>query len=33
VIRAWRHSQNTVYLIYPANLRVPPDRFGHWLSP
>lgn len=27
---AWRHSQRTVYLIYPETARVPRDRFGHW---
>jgi len=25
-------SRNTVYLIYPANARIPTDRFGHWDS-
>jgi len=30
VRRAWATSHNTVYLIYPENLTVPPDHFGHW---
>jgi hypothetical protein len=30
VIRAWATSHNTVYLVYPENWPVPPDRFGHW---
>jgi hypothetical protein len=30
VMRAWATSHNTVYLVYPANWPVPPDRFGHW---
>ena len=29
-LRAWAHSQRTVYLIYPQTLKPPPDRFGHW---
>ncbi len=32
LIRAWRHSENTVYLVYPENHTTPPDRFGHWLD-
>jgi len=32
LVRAWRHSENTVYLIYPQNHSMPPDRFGHWLQ-
>jgi hypothetical protein len=30
--RAWAASKNTVYLVYPENLRVPKDHFGHWFS-
>ncbi len=33
VRRAWATSHNTVYLVYPENLEVPPDRLGHWFSP
>jgi hypothetical protein len=32
LIKAWRHSENTVYLIYPENQSTPPDQFGHWLQ-
>ncbi len=32
LINAWAYSKNTVYLIYPENAVVPPDRFGHWPS-
>lgn len=32
LIRAWRHSQNTVYLIYPEHHAIPTDPFGHWLA-
>ena len=32
VIKAWRESRNTVYLVYPAGAKLPPDRFGHWDS-
>ena len=32
VISAWAYSRNTVYLVYPENHEVPPDRFGHWAS-
>jgi hypothetical protein len=32
VLRAWATSHNTVYLVYPENSKLPPDRFGHWLS-
>jgi hypothetical protein len=32
LVRAWRHSQNTVYLIYPEHHVTPPDPFGHWLA-
>jgi hypothetical protein len=30
VIRAWATSHNTVYLVYPENIKPPRDRFGHW---
>ncbi len=30
VIRAWATSHNTVYLVYPENVKKPRDRFGHW---
>lgn len=30
VIRAWATSHNTVYLVFPENTPLPPDRFGHW---
>jgi hypothetical protein len=33
VRRAWATSRNTVYLVYPENLQVPPDRLGHWFTP
>jgi len=33
VCRAWATSHNTVYLVYPEKLEVPPDRLGHWFSP
>lgn len=32
VRRAWATSHNTVYLIYPENLKVPSDHFGHWFT-
>lgn len=32
VIKAWRESHNTVYLIYPETAQIPPDPFGHWDS-
>jgi len=32
LIAAWAYSHNTVYLIYPSNVRIPTDRFGHWDS-
>ena len=31
--RAWADSLNTVYLVYPEDWKVPPDRFGHWFTP
>ena len=30
LIKAWARSENTVYLIYPEDWKVPEDRFGHW---
>lgn len=30
VERAWAASHNTVYLIYPASAKIPPNRWGHW---
>jgi hypothetical protein len=30
--RAWAHSRNTVYLIYPGDHQIPDDRFGHWVT-
>ncbi len=30
VIKAWRASKNTVYLVYPEGAKIPADRFGHW---
>jgi hypothetical protein len=30
LVRAWAHSRNTVYLIYPEGTKSPKDRFGHW---
>jgi hypothetical protein len=30
VLRAWKTSHNTVYLVYPENVKLPTDRFGHW---
>ena len=30
--KAWAESENTVYLVYPRDWKVPTDRFGHWLS-
>ena len=29
-VRAWKHSQNTVYLIYPEGAKRPTDPYGHW---
>ncbi|HEV2472557.1 MAG TPA: peptidase C39 family protein [Chthonomonadales bacterium] len=28
--RAWAHSRQTVYLVYPESAKPPVDRFGHW---
>jgi hypothetical protein len=33
VVKAWAASENTVYLIYPENFRVPINQFGHWFEP
>ncbi len=30
VINAWKHSRNTVYLVYPENAAIPRDHHGHW---
>ena len=30
LLQAWAVSQNTVYLVYPATLKPPANRFGHW---
>jgi hypothetical protein len=30
LIEAWKHSHNTVYLVYAEGTRLPKDRFGHW---
>ena len=32
LIHAWAYSRNAAYLIYPENVTVPGDRFGHWHS-
>lgn len=32
VINAWKKSNNTVYLIYPENAKIPFDQFRHWDS-
>lgn len=32
LIDAWAYSKNTVYLVYPSNLPLPKDEFGHWES-
>jgi hypothetical protein len=32
VRRAWATSHNTVYLVYPENIKPPVDRFCHWVS-
>ncbi len=32
VERAWWKSHNTVYLIYPENVPIPPNPRGHWES-
>jgi uncharacterized protein YvpB len=30
VIKAWKKSNNTVYLIYPENAKIPKDELEHW---
>ncbi len=30
VERAWRTSHNTVYIVYPEDIKPPADRFNHW---
>ena len=30
LVKAWRHSHNAVYLIYPQSAKIPVDRLGHW---
>ena len=30
VINAWKKSNNTVYLIYPENAKIPKDKSEHW---
>lgn len=32
LVRAWRNSRNTAYLIHPVSIVPPPDRFGHWFT-
>jgi hypothetical protein len=32
LIKAWAHSKNAAYLVYPEDAVVPRDRFGHWDS-
>jgi len=29
---AWAYKNNAAYLIYPKNVKLPKDRFGHWDS-
>jgi uncharacterized protein YvpB len=33
VIKAWKTSGNTVYIVYPDSAKIPPDRFGQWDQP
>jgi hypothetical protein len=33
VIKAWKESGNTVYLVYPENTKLPADPYGHWDKP
>ncbi len=33
VIKAWKASNNTVYLVYPEAAQLPPDPFGQWEKP
>lgn len=30
VIKAWKSSENTVYLVYPEKAKIPKNRLGHW---
>jgi hypothetical protein len=30
VIHSWTKSHNAVYLVYPANVEIPENRYGHW---
>lgn len=30
VVTGWQRSENTVYLIYPEQAKIPPNRRGHW---
>lgn len=30
VIKAWKTSKNTVYLVYPESAKIPKNRLGHW---
>ena len=30
VLRSWTKSHHAVYLVYPEDASIPPDRFGHW---
>ncbi len=32
VVRAWATSHNTVYLVYPETVKLPPDHLGHWFD-
>ncbi len=32
LIKAWAHSKNASYLIYPKDSKAPKDRFSHWDS-
>lgn len=33
VIKSWKETFNTVYLVYPETAQIPADRFGHWEKP
>jgi hypothetical protein len=30
VIHSWTKSDNVVYLVFPENAKIPPNRYGHW---
>jgi hypothetical protein len=30
VIHSWSKSHQAVYLVYPTNAEIPPNRYGHW---